>query len=207
MKNPPYLTFLLFIITVSPLFAQLDKGTFMLGGSGRFSVSTSSPTNDFSTKEFSSSLQPGVLYFPVDRLAVGLNLPLGYSRSWSEPGFKWSYTTYGTGPTVRYYFPIGKFAIFPEFSFTFIWGNGKSNHFYGSNTPDLMDSKYSVRNNVWHGGAGITYFLNPAIGLEANLFYQKSTLGYDRTDYSYDNSLSNLNLNLGFQIYLARKAK
>jgi hypothetical protein len=201
-KAPIYLMFVA-MVCVQPALAQLEKGTFMLGGSGGLSTYSDPGVPVNKPNGFSASLAPNILYFPVHRLAIGVNLPLSYTqyKFQSFDAFN-RLTSFGFGPVVRYYFPFGRWAIFPEASYTF------SREFRQYPISDPNTGSYSVfhytsKAHTWQAGIGTAYFLTPNIGLEARLFYKKSLTHYENGK----SKLANFNLNIGFQIYLHKQAK
>jgi hypothetical protein len=202
MKKPSISLIIVFaFIGFQPVLAQLEKGTFILGGSAGFSTYSESGTATKPTG-FLATLSPGVLYFPVGRLAVGVNLPMSYAQYRRVSSNILQRTRiYGLGPVVRYYFPIGKWAIFPEVSYTY---NRVYQHYpaYDSDTGSYNVSYSIDKGHTWQVGLGSAYFFAPNIGLEARLFYKKIK-SYD--EGGGNSNMANLNLNIGFQIYL-RKA-
>lgn len=170
-----------------PCFAQLEKGNFMVGGSLLLNQAKSdySDPNVSTTNRhrFSINFNPKVAYFFTKRFSAGLSIPYYYNRNSSS-----SSTTLYIGPVVRYYFPFGKWAIFPELSY--LWGK-----------QTFRGAEVST-NNSFAAGVGSTYFINSHVGIEGLLFYRKNQ-DKQEDDFTFTNT--SLNFNIGLQIYLNRR--
>lgn len=185
------------VLATSPLTkAQIQKGSFRVGGGAAYSQAVMNDDRSYASISFS----PSVSYFPIDNLSVGLAFPLSSSGGTSGTA-EYSNFQYSIGPQVRYYFPFSKWAFFPEVVYSF----GKTvseNSGFSTGDPVLYrnESKFSA----FRIGAGITYFITSNVGIEGILFYQNNE--QEATNpfaiVSYEKSV---NVNLGFQIYLNRK--
>jgi len=111
---------------------QLEKGNIMLGvtstaslggswGSDLMSIgilhtkvtSGSNTYNEHNNRSF--SLIPKGSYFIMDNLAVGLQVLMArFSNQHVDSEGKWTETTLGIGPFVRYYYPLEKVYPFAE---------------------------------------------------------------------------------------------
>ncbi|WP_084454350.1 outer membrane beta-barrel protein [Algoriphagus terrigena] len=108
--------------------AQLQKGNILLGGALNYSTQSGDRSGgglDIPTSYFTFSPKVGI--FLKDNLAVGLNLlaqtnTSSYTSSGSN-GYEYKSSTYGLGPFVRMYFPVGdQFAFFGQFDLGFQGG-------------------------------------------------------------------------------------
>lgn len=144
--------------------AQTSKGTYLLGGGAGFN-STSASGGGSTT---SWNLSPNAGYFVIDNLAIGTSL--------SVADFGGG-TSFGFGPFVRYYFTsLGKAKVFGNAGFTY-------NSFGGGGNSTSVGA-----------AAGLAYFLNQSIALEAALGYTNNTTA----------KTSNIGLNVGFQIHFKK---
>jgi len=169
---------ILFIATLLVVFAsnaQIEKGNWMMGGSGSFG-NYNTKSLGVENKGTYLNLYPNIGYFFIDKLAVGTNALLSVHTVYS--------TGYGIGPYVRYYFlekekPIN---VFSELSYNFQTSDGSN------------DAKFQTFNIK----AGTVFFLNNSVGIEVALNYinKKSNLDY---------LSNNIFLGVGFQIHLERE--
>ena len=207
-------------------YAQTTKGSFLLGGalkfSNRYSESTQAnyPSSSTKTKEMSLTLSPGISYFAIDRLAVGLVTPFTYSR-YTSGDLQSTYSTYSIGPVMRYYFLLGnQWAVFPEVSYRYGWIGSKGPYLAPNNNGDLDLDYYKVSGNtrVFQSGVGLTYFLKPSIGIEAKVYYQSNNDSYNRDDRARvivdwagilvdHTNKSSFSFSVGMQMYFARKGQ
>ncbi len=160
-------------ILVAGLFAQTQKGNWMIGGSAEF---TSQKQNDFKTTTF--GINPNAGYFVIDDLAIGAALQFSSVKDDDEDD---AFTTFAFGPFVRYYFvDLGPSAkLFANGSFGF--GNVK----YG-------DSQSFTQ---WDISAGPAIFLNQHTALEI-------ALGYGSQKFKDFDAINAFGLRVGFQIHL-----
>lgn len=172
----------------SPALAQTGKGTTILGLSfGRI---------DFQKKPSYSAVQallmPSVGKFVSDRVALGATVPIGYGRSSSRyyGGTSRSRTLeLGLVPWLRYYLPTtSKHQFFGEL------GAGAALNSYRSNGNDSRNNVYLLANL----GVGYTYFVAPAVGLEAVLAYDVN----GGTSEAFGSTA--LSLRLGIRAYLPK---
>jgi hypothetical protein len=194
MKSIACFVFVLICVCVQSGYAQLEKGNVMVGGSMRFSRSTTKNSSGTPTAIIKSfSISPDISYFLTDRFAAGLSFPYSFYRTTDKVGNFGSFSqTYSIGPKVRYYFPFGKWAIFPELNY----GLGKQIQRY-TTFGNAISKFQSVR-----AGAGIAYFMNSHVAVEGLLFYQ----------FSRNNPGGSINeitgtsvyFNVGLQVYLNR---
>jgi outer membrane protein len=207
------ITVLLFSVAVfsfaHPVFAQLEKGNFLVGGSISLNSSTTGytpPVGGYypgATKTVGFSFSPSVSYMVLKNFSIGAIVPFQYAKS-SNDSQKSTSTNYSLGLAVRYYFPFKQWAIFPEISYAH--GN------FISNSPALVPStgqieqrKITGTTSLFKTGVGITYFVNKNVGIEGVLYIQGSSRNYDEgIGYPGNYSSSALNFDIGMQIYLNR---
>lgn len=155
--------------------AQINKGNWMMGGSGNFG-SFNTTSQGETNKGTYVNLNPNVAYFFIDNLAIGANARLNISSQTSE--------AIGFGPYARYYFLKNDklLNIFSELSYSIFEGTGKG------------DFKFKTLNIK----AGTVYFLNSSVGIEA-------ALNYSNEKSNFDYHSNNIFLSFGFQIHLERE--
>jgi len=207
MRHKMILFVAVFAIAFSSAYAQLEKGTFRLGGTIGLGSSTTSyaypspTTSSGDTKTSSFSFNPNVSYFFAKRLSIGLALPLSSAKS-SNSGTEIKTTSFSTGPMIRYYFPFDKVAIFPEVNYTF-GRQSVTGPTFSPSTGTITDQKTTAKLNMFRGGVGVTYFLSNSIGIEGLFYYQRSQSNYDN-GLQPNTTTSSLGLNFGLQIYFSR---
>lgn len=101
-------TFLLIIVTIISLnlYSQLDKKTWLVGGSLSYSRAKYN-TGVFNEKQekYEFTISPAIGYFIIDKLAAGLFTSLYESGDRSGGVTTWTkYYSFNYGPFVRYYF-------------------------------------------------------------------------------------------------------
>lgn len=186
---------LLGVVSIHSAQAQVQQGSFRVGGSAGYSRIKFDDENRYS--QF--SMRPAVAYFPVAKLSVGLttSLTIGDGDYYNST---YNSTDFSVGPEVRYYFPFGKWAVFPEIIYSF--GKTVSE---GTFTDFYPDPGYQTEStyNSFRGGIGLTYFVNPYVGLEGILYYQNSVQTIP-PPFPFRTDGSSLNFSIGLQIYLNR---
>lgn len=167
-----------------PGFSQIQKGNILVGGNlANFNLGLEKGS------PFSMSLEPKAGFFIKDNVAVGGYVNFGLQ---TLPGSTGSITTYGVGALARYYLGATEAPSFIKHTRIFFEGNAGIS---GKNVPNGSNT-----NGLGIGiGPGIAYFITPNIGLETLLKYN-GLVGFGNTT-----AQSDLNLNVGFQIYLPSK--
>lgn len=171
------------LVSSNAIFAQVNKGQIMVGGSAGFNRGS---IGDW--KRTDISIAPDLGYFFIDQLAGGLRPEFAYYKSKQKTNGTTttnSATSYTIAPFVRYYFmPSGEeLNIFADASYGF--GSSKEK------------GASSVSENYYQIKAGPALFLTPNTALEFALYY-RSIGGDAYTDDRY----SNFGLSVGFQIHL-----
>ena len=94
---------------------------------------------------------PAVGYFPIDNLAIGIQVDADYTTSENN-----HYTSIGIGPMIRYYIGSEPFSIFGHFAYL-------ATSDFNSQTEER-----DFRNMVLPG-IGANYMLSPNVGIEGLL--------------------------------------
>lgn len=182
MISKPFWIILIFAFcTAVKSNAQTQKGNFLLGGSvgiahSKYESVNSNPVNK--QKSFSVDFNPGISYFLMDQLAIGVLIPFSYNQ-YTSSTTKLHDFTYAFGPRIRYYFPFGPMAIFPEVTGYFGKSEQVGPYF---NTITGVVEEVKIRSNIQYLtiGLGTTYFINDNIGLEGVLMYKKENRDYEK---------------------------
>jgi len=179
-KNLLLTTIVVCLLLTSQLAsAQIQKGNIMIGGEiGNLNLSLDNGG------AYSFLLNPKAAWFIKQGIAVGGYLNLGLSGA-KDAG---TGVNYGVGALGRYYITNANAQIIPHSMF-FVEGNVGIE---GDN-PATGDNTNGLGLGI---GPGWTYFVNPNIGLEVLLKYN-GIVGFGSSPTS-----NNLNLFIGFQIYL-----
>ncbi len=178
--------FLLLILLVPQIgFSQLNKGDALIGGT--IGISSSSSKNDFDKRsDFSVHFAPKIGFFVLNKLAVGTDILGSYFHNDSD----YNSTSIGLGPLARYYFKDGKVAPFGQISGRINW-----------NAYDSFSSsggKETIERQSYNLGlaAGVNYFFNENVALEASLNY-----GFQKSNDLYSR-YNTLNLQIGVATFI-----
>ena len=139
---------------------QFQKGTIATGVSSTFAIGGAydsnlagfgfaktsykhdGTTNDAYTS-FVYNLLPTVGYFPIENLVAGLQVIVtGYTDKDSGSDYKYSESTLGVGPFVRYYYPLER--IYPFAQAGILFGSYKSSYSDSDYKEGLMQFGLSV---------------------------------------------------------------
>jgi outer membrane protein W len=181
-KTMLLLLFACFICTSS--CAQLEKGNWLVGGSGSFSsAKTRDVQDEYSTARLNLSANLG--YFFLNKFATGLILDYRYTDidTYDNPNYFGGYnSSYNIGPFLKYYFlPI----------------ESPVNIFFQTDYGLQFE-----RNNLYLKNltikAGPVLYLNSSVGLEFNIGYSNI-----KNNDNKGNTNSIL-MGLGFQIHLKK---
>jgi len=146
--------------------AQAKKGDLLVGATSSLNFGSTSSSIEYDgessdigkTTEFSFS--PGVGYFVVDGLALGVDVNWETSISKPDEGDEVKTSQFLIGPFAKYYFGATNLKPFLESSFGFGSGN--------NDDQDYNLSGYSF-------GGGVAVFLNEVVSLEFGLGYGGTT--------------------------------
>ncbi len=168
---------LLFFVFTSQ--AQLQRGNLLVGGDiANFSLDLNKGGS------FSMRLDPKLAFFIKNNLAVGPYLNIGLATAKSAG----TSVSYGVGAFGRYYLNDSSMNLLKHGRFFL-----EANVGIEGDNPSVGENT----NGLGLGfGPGYAYFITPNIGLETLLKYQ-GIVGFGSKPTS-----SNLNLSIGFQIYL-----
>lgn len=195
------------------LKAQMQKGSWMLEGSGGLSRSrTYNPDIDEKPNPVSGlTLYPKAGFFVSDNFAIGLSGLLG--TSWSRnPNYdpnilndykKGSTLDYGAGLFFRKYAPINEhISFFGEIGSEFFWTRQKS----VLNEPTGTTTEVQRRTISFNGTLGVQYLFSPKVGvhLQTNLLHYGNVDELDEFGTVQKNFRAGFLINpqFGFTIFL-----
>ena len=199
MKNFYFILLLSFFNTNS--FAQLEKGTKVVGGSGTFYSYTENYSNNQSysqtAKYTNIDLNVTMGYFIIDKLVVGIKP--SYSSFKGEvvssnvgSGGKTNSYKIAVGPFTRYYFLKSEkpFNILAEASY-----QTGINKFLGV-------LKEKGKNSTLSFLVGPEIFFNDTAGLEFLFGYSNRLVTIDNSSGAFENKKSGLQLSIGITLHL-----
>jgi hypothetical protein len=159
--------------------AQINKGNWMMGGSGAIGnfKTTSGESSSTST---SLTISPNIGYFFIDKLSVGLAGQFNYVF---PKGDSKTISSNNVSPFIRYYFleKEKQINIFSEARYEII----------RMSNIDLKADTFLIK-------AGAVFFVNSSVGIEVALNYSTQ-----KTNRNFENRA--IYLNVGFQIHLEKE--
>ncbi|TAN01261.1 MAG: hypothetical protein EPN39_02595 [Chitinophagaceae bacterium] len=163
--------------------AQITKGNWMVGGDASFSLDYTRYEYDeiAPTHGFRGLISPGVGYFLIDKLTMGLKADLNFNHFRNGTPHMETQFSLNTGPFLRYYF-------LPAENIINIFGGAAYEHFFHT---------YANPANTYSVFAGPTFFFNSSVAAEllAGLDYFKPKGNAITTSFK---------VNIGLQIYLKK---
>jgi hypothetical protein len=183
MKKLIFLLPLIFTLSASSQTEKpITKGNMILSGGGTINYSKVKLSN--STQPiFEISVNPGIGYFFVNNLAIGLITDFSY---YTNMDYNKNYSI-GIGPTVKYYF-----------------GNGiliKGESTYGG-LRGLGDSSFKSNTFTFKPGLGYAFFINSKVSLEPSLNYKYTSYTSEDEGNTYGAKSNNLQIELNIVIFL-----
>lgn len=204
MKNLMY-TLLLVTVSLSISTAQTEKGRWTVGAQVG-DINYSRNPSSYRSRTFRVSLSPSAGYFVADNFVVGLTLPVDYSHYQVSvvPNSALNFaevisTQVGLAPFARLYIGKAKLRPFVDASV------GYSQQWFSStNFNSSQETRLTGRALNYSASAGVAYFINRSLSLDASLRYsggdQLNQTGF-ASDYSQPGTFG---LNVGFRLFLGR---
>lgn len=211
--------FLICLIVISwQTSAQISRGTFSVSGS--FSYASSSQEIDgeafdpftgevvdytFKSKSRGLTFAPRVGYFISRSLVAGVEISLESTKGNSnQPGAGVVLNDYqgrslGVGPFVRYYVPVSeKLLLFADGTIQAHRQKTESKvtYFDGFGGVTISEMTVRTRERSWSVGAGGTYLMGKAVGVELLLAYVK------RSEEEFNITQKTISLSVGLQLLL-----
>ena len=182
---------------------QLDKKTWLVGGSGSFYSNDETQTISSNTLFFKNSnieVSPSIGYFIIDKLVLGVRQTLIWQKTefirttGNVGGGSSNALKYNIGPFGRFYFLDKEkpFNLFTEISYQF-----GLNKFINSNAKGKF--------NQFLTNVGTVIFFNSSVGLEILLGYKNTTESIDTPSPDYNINRKGFQMAIGFQIHLEKK--
>lgn len=211
--------FLLFLMIPFLAFAQPKEGNILIGSSvhlgqtGNFGGLLSfngiglsigkqttkvSFSNDQETDLTILNINPNVGYTIIDGLVVGLSISYYFQKVGGNGFFQDAkFNSIAAGPLVRYYFDTK--TVKPLLMTSLVFGSSKIeiDDFFGQ--ADTKSNFFQLNT-----AAGIAYFANPHVALEALVGYQYNKELDENNDQ--ETIFSGFGFTLGLSIYLGRKS-
>lgn len=184
------------VVACGVSYGQTKKGSFMVGGSMSIQRAQAPAISDgqyITVPSTSVTISPTVGYFILDNWVAGLSTSFSGSGSKTDD---WSQRAraFSIGPITRYYFPFGKFAVFPEVSAK--WRIEK--YWYKSDIYPENESK--TKTGTYNAGVGVAWFIANNVALEGILSYNQDNR--HNTDF---NTWKLVSFNVGLQFYIPAK--
>jgi hypothetical protein len=176
--------------------SQLSKGAWLVGGTGSFSSTKNSYSNNttyFSSDQVHVNIAPDLAYFVFDKFALGLKPSFNKSKNHvtSLPsGGNSNENRLNIGPFARYYLLNSdkQFNILTEASYQygFYWFTPTKGH-----------------RNTFSASAGPVVYLNTSVGLEflIGYYWQNEEINDESKSINKERGLL---MTLGFQFYLEK---
>jgi hypothetical protein len=178
----------------SPVWAQqnspLAQGSWIIAGSAGFSSSHVDGSDQSVT---SLHVSPTALTFVRQRLAIGGSAVLGYSSSPNG-----HFTTYGLGPSARYYFgdPAGQLFPFISASVFPVWTKA-SDVRTSSSSGDITTRYLSL-----DGSVGLTRLVATHVGLTGEAYYTHLDTKVDLATTSNIHGSYDFGLRFGLTVFV-----
>jgi outer membrane protein len=184
MKMKSFIPTLLLMFFCSSVFAQTNKGNFVLSGNTNLNVlfsNTSVGTDSIETgkiknNQFAFTAAAG--YFLIDNLTAGISATYSYDYTTSKSGM-YGESSIGTitqaftiMPQVNYYLPVqGKLKPFVGIGVGYLWLEQKD-----SRVNENENKVYSMSGTSLSGGAGLSYFINQSVSFDLGFQYYHNHL-------------------------------
>jgi outer membrane protein len=188
------------LVVTHVITAQTEKGNLLLSGAtGLQFLSTNTDIEydgqsqgDFDQSSF--SFTPGIGYFVMDNLAVGLTANFE-SLTQKDLGDKYTLSTTAILPSVTYYLPLdSKLRPYAQVAFGVVSAKEKET-FNGATS----ESKFNGTGLAL--GAGVSYFINTTVALDFGVAYGGNNLKNSDDSDLVQNSRT-FGANIGFSIFL-----
>lgn len=201
------------LLSISGINGQTNKGNFIVGGSSNLSHAFGSAKYRYDGTTYDDynfiqlNLQPMVGYFFIHNFTGGLFIDWNYRIRKEPDDDKFSFNTITTGPFIRYYFlPKKSFKPFVHGQFGYGAIQYKSVFASGNEYKD----KYVIFN--FKTGAGVAYFFNDHVSIEALACYNRETWtqkesdnGGERSSDNYKEIRNSYVLQFGVNVVLGKK--
>ncbi len=208
MKVRGLIVILLLVVTTQS-FAQIEKGTVAVGGSGAIRYLSLSQNNQ-KTSNFGLSIYPNGGYFVVKNFMIGGQTGYAYStNNWQDfLGKAHSVShSFNIGPELRYYLRITN-KIYAHFMINASFSIGTNETKYEQLL--VLNNPSSTIGATWNAGAGISFFVTKSVAVALTPMYGGSySKAYTNKNFSGTGTeLPKTNgflFNVGFNIFIPPK--
>ena len=179
------LIFLLPLMFTLSAFSQnekpITKGNIIISGGGTIQYSKVNANSNYNQSIFSVSLNPGIGYFFVNNLALGLTTNFNYYSTENN-----KFYSIGIGPTIKYYFGNG----------ILIKGESTFNSLHGIGDNTANENTFSFK-----PGVGYAFFINSKVSLEPSLNYEFMGYKSDNDGNSFTLKTNSLQIELNIVVF------
>lgn len=147
-------------VTAAAQTHALDRGSFLVGGGASFTRNGGEVDGESLDPSTEWSLSPRLMYFVLPGLALGGEASLSRDKSGGA-----TFTTYGAGPAVAYYFGASRARPRPWYPYI----EGGVRLLRTRSNRDITGLEESLTG--FHVAGGILLMLSDAVGLDGELFY------------------------------------
>jgi hypothetical protein len=172
-----FLPLLLLLTIAVSAHAQLNKGTWLLGGDLMFGnvADKNDKVDTLLAKSSYVYLTPRIGWFVSNKLVIGLSPTYqhNYSNYKGNNSYEYRLSTFSIAPFIRYYQALSeKWAFSAEFNGMNInFSSSKQENYYAPKVVEYTSQGYQLGIFI---RPGITYFISSKVGIEASF----GSLGY-----------------------------
>ena len=180
MEKVIVITLFLFL---SSVYAQspVSEGTYTVGGNISF---TSTSDSHSSENHNNLIISPNLGYFFIDNIYTGTSILYSYQSSGD-----FSATTYGFGPTIRYYFDVER--VKPFLGLEYVYSFRSS----GDDPDENTQTTFTI-------SGGVDYFVTNYFAIEGSVNYSFINYNFDDGHTSSDNDMNQLNIGIGAKYFI-----
>lgn len=205
----------IFLFSIAFTYAQTEKGRVMIGASsallldgsgsdimsfGFQNTKTKSDADNFEEpdpdKTFGINFMPKIGFFPIDKLAVGLEINTAYQKTeYGESNSEYKISMFALGPFVRYY--IQTPSVLPFFEVGAVFGQARDKYSSQGETDT-----YKVNVLVLGGGAGLAIPIGNKLTFDIMAGYHSMKLTpKENNDDNYRDVIGTLGFKFGFLVF------
>jgi len=204
MKNlKSFLGGFILMLFVFSANGQTTRGTILIGGESSFDLNSmnSKWKSDDGSGSLSNSvslgISPKIGFFIIDNLAVGVKLPINFYFQKDKNSDKYSSTSLGISPFLRYYFGTSNIKPYLNGSVGF------SSMTMRDNPASGPSDKSTTGMFSFDLGGGIGIFLNDKVSVDIGVGYNYTSYkDKENNDNNYRDIYSGIGLGVGISILL-----
>jgi outer membrane protein len=194
------------LFAVTPLAAQTNQGSFLVGGNA-FANFSKTKTKAEVIKYSSFSVSPRAGFFVLDNFCIGIATPLSISNTKNSTDtfedLNSKSASIGVGPFLRYYFPVSKLYIVTELGYAI---NRVETTYDAIDFIDggVIQEESKTTTREFQSAAGLALSISDHVMLEFLLNYRNLDYDYKNDGYEQAYKSDGFYLSVGFQIYLPK---